>query len=177
MQSKFSKQMKTFVKRRSFSYLDLLRKILRKKKAEKKGENKSNRDRKSGRSLRAFSPPLPYPQMNLSCCLIMFLSFSPRGSQANFLHSASTWLIGWYLGWPAVVYSKATGSFSSCAGSCSCFILTYTTLHSCTHTFCVSADKHACCTNLSDCVCACRMCMCVYAYMCMAFSLKHHWML
>lgn len=66
------------------------RKMLRKKKLEKNRENKGYRDRKRGRSGRALSPPLSYPQMNLSCCLIMFLSFSPRGSQANFLHSAST---------------------------------------------------------------------------------------
>lgn len=119
------------------------RKMLRKKKLEKNRENKGYRDRKRGRSGRAFSPPLSYPQMNLSCCLIMFLSFSPRGSQANFLHIASTELIGWYLGWPAVVCSEATGSLSSHAGNCSCFVLTYTTLHSCTHTLCVHAHKHA----------------------------------
>lgn len=88
------------------------------------------RQKESGRSGRALSPPLSYPQMNLSCCLIMFLSFfSPRGSQANFLHSGSAQLIGWHGGWPAIVCSEATGSFSSYAGSCSCFILTYTTLH------------------------------------------------
>lgn len=64
-----------------------------KEKLEKKRENKSYRDRKRGRSGRALSPPLSYPQMNLSCCLIMFLSFPPTGSQANFLHSASnSWL-------------------------------------------------------------------------------------
>lgn len=52
----------------------------------------------------AFPAPLSYPQMNLSCCLIMLLS------QANFLHSASTCLIGRYLGWPAAFCTAATGS-------------------------------------------------------------------
>lgn len=62
----------------------------KKEEAVENRENKGYRDRKRGRSGRALSPPLSYPQMNLSCCLIMLLSFSPRGSQANFLHSAST---------------------------------------------------------------------------------------
>lgn len=42
---------------------------------ERKREKKGYRDRKRGRSRRALSPPLSYPQMNLLCCLIMFLSF------------------------------------------------------------------------------------------------------
>lgn len=147
--------------------------MLRKKKLEKKRENKGYRDRKRGRSGRALSPPLSYPQMNLSCCLIMFLSFSPRGSQAYFLHSASTYLIGWYLGWPTAVCSEATGSFSSHAGSYSCFVLTYTTLHSCMHALCIQymhtnmhahplwkgkAFKVPLCICMSVCVCAC-VCM------------------
>lgn len=62
------------------------------KKLEKNRENKGYRDRKRGRSGRALSPPLSYPQMNLSRCLIMLLS------QANFLLSAWTHLIGRYRG-------------------------------------------------------------------------------
>lgn len=79
-------------------------------------------------------------------------------SQANFLHSASTCLIGRYLGWPAAFLHSSNRKFVSHTGSCSCFVLTHTTLCSCTYICCyahANADIWLCGCAYARCEPAC----------------------